>query len=291
MNDYPLISLILATKGRDKEVEEFLDSLLTQTYKNFEIIIVDQNPDNRIEKIIQKGKYEDLKILHLRSSPGLSKARNTGLRHTSGDIVGFPDDDCRYPPTLLEHVVTFFLNHPEFGGVSGKIRNQSGQSPIGHLDKKSGRITLYNVWKRGVSTAIFLRREVVLKVGYFDEDLGVGAKTKWQSGEETDYLIRAIKKGFNLYYDPGIEVYHPLPFYKSISSQRAYGYGGGMGRVLYKHKFPLWFVFLSILNGVFGIILGIILLNMPMIKFYIYNTKGRLLEYLSNLGDSPATSG
>ena len=68
------ISLILCTVNRKIEVIEFIESLIKQNYKNFELIIVDQNSDNRIPKIVQQ--YNKLiNILHVKSAIGLSKAR------------------------------------------------------------------------------------------------------------------------------------------------------------------------------------------------------------------------
>src|SRR5579864_3540599 len=90
-------SLILATVGRLDEVARFLQHLGRQTYRDFELIIVDQNSDDVLERLIRQ--YQGcFPVLHLRSEPGLSRARNVGLQHFSGDVVAFPDDDCWYAP-------------------------------------------------------------------------------------------------------------------------------------------------------------------------------------------------
>src|SRR5215212_6065170 len=100
-------SLILGTIERSDELNYILASLGTQTYQNFELIVVDQNPDERLAPIL--GPYKDkFPIVHLRSGKGLSRAKNLGLSHVSGDIVGFPDDNCQYPSDLLEKVAQFF---------------------------------------------------------------------------------------------------------------------------------------------------------------------------------------
>jgi len=63
-----------------------------------------------------------------------------------------------------------------------------------------------------------------------------GAGTPFQSGEETDLLLRAIKGGFQIQYLPSLVIYHPLPpRYSSAAVTRARLYGAGMGRVLRKH--------------------------------------------------------
>ena len=88
-------SLILATLNRTGEVDYLLKTLDRQTYRNFELIVVDQNADDRLVPLL--APYQaNFPILHLQSAKGLSRARNVALEHVSGDIVAFPDDDCAY---------------------------------------------------------------------------------------------------------------------------------------------------------------------------------------------------
>jgi Glycosyltransferases, probably involved in cell wall biogenesis len=94
-------SLIMATYGRSNEIENFLISLKNQTYKNFELIVIDQNDDDKAYKIIKKFQ-NDINIIYLKVSfKGLSKARNYGLNYASGQIIAFPDDDCEYPNDFI----------------------------------------------------------------------------------------------------------------------------------------------------------------------------------------------
>lgn len=234
----PRISLILATLGRTVELEDFLASLANQRYRKFEVIVVDQNEDDRVVPVLLK--FEDkFRIKHVRSHKGLSRARNAGLKHASGEVIAFPDDDCLYPPNLLESVARWFNEHPEWHGLTGRLVDTNGLPSGGKWDNKEGAVNRYNVWRRGISITMFLRREVVTAVGPFDEDLGVGAGTPWGSGEETDYLIRALEAGFRIFYDPNLWVVHPN---KEPTPVMAYRYALGMGRVLRKHGYPLWFL-------------------------------------------------
>ena len=63
---------------------------------------------------------------------------------------------------------------------------------------------------RANSHTIFLRRDVVERVGAFDEALGLGSGTPWSSGEEIDYLVRALRSGARIEYDPALVVTHPV---------------------------------------------------------------------------------
>src|SRR4051812_15522441 len=103
----PLISLILGTKGRTDELRRFLHSLSSQTSGRVELIIVDQNEDDRVHQVLRSVPV-DIPTSIIQSKPGLSRARNIGLRHANGSIIGFPDDDCWYPPDLLGRVLKAF---------------------------------------------------------------------------------------------------------------------------------------------------------------------------------------
>jgi|Deesub1362A_J573_1020465.scaffolds.fasta_scaffold01190_5 GT2 family glycosyltransferase len=241
-NKEPRFSLIMATVERTNEVKRFLKHLDCQTYPEFELIVVDQNPDDRLVPLLEP--YRDrFPILRLRSKRGVSRARNVGLRHVSGNIIAFPDDDCWYPSDLLERVARFFQNHSDIHGLSGRTIDEQ-QRPVGRWDKRAGLINRYNVWWRAKSCTIFLRAELVQTVGYFDETLGLGAGTPWGAAEETDYLLRALKHGQRLFYCPNLTVFHPQPRNdRTIDAlNRVREYAQGVGRVLRKHRFPAWYL-------------------------------------------------
>jgi len=231
----------MPTVGRLKEPERFLASLDAQTFRGFELLAVDQNPDERLAPVL--GAYGELfPVFHLRERrAGASRARNVGLRHSSGlDIVAFPDDDCQYPPLLLEKVARFFEGNPEIDGLTGRLVDERGESSILDFDSEPGLLDTTNVWIRSIEATIFLRRDSVRELR-FDENLGRGSGTTWGSGEGTDFLLQLLSKGASLYYDPHLSVYHPSPVppYDAKAMQRAYEYGCGRGHVLRKHKYPL----------------------------------------------------
>ena len=202
--------------------------------------MVDQNPDDRLAAVV--GANGDLyPILHLRTKRvGASAARNEGLRYSRSDLVAFPDDDCRYPPDLLEKVARFFDRHPELDGLTGRLINEQGQSSILDFDLEPGPLDAINIWTRSIEATIFLRGKSARRFR-FDETLGKGSGTAWESGEGTDYLLQLLSKGASLYYDPSLSVIDPqsVPPYDAKAMRRAYEYGCGRGRVLRKHEYPL----------------------------------------------------
>jgi glycosyltransferase involved in cell wall biosynthesis len=252
-------SLVLATVNRVEELKQFLDSLTKQKDVKLELIIVDQNPDDRLLPIL--SNYQNaFSIIHLHSGKGLSKARNVGLKSISGDIVAFPDDDCEYPTGLLQYVQEKFEQAHQLNGLTGRTITHNGEPSVGKFDLVTGQINKQNVWLRGVSITIFLHTSVASHL-VFDETLGVGAQ--WGSGEETDFLLQALSRGATILYDPNLKVIHPPPptTYTPQLVQKEYTYGLGMGRVLKKHNYPLWFKAKMLVRPLGGVVVALCKFN------------------------------
>jgi glycosyltransferase involved in cell wall biosynthesis len=233
-------SLITATLSRTNELHRLLRSLERQTYRDFELVIVDQNPDERLIPILSEFENR-FEIRRVTSAPGLSRARNVGLREIDGDVVCFPDDDCWYPEDLLERLKQLFKAQTEWQGVVGDPVDESGKPTLPWSDKE-GRLTLPMSWRRAISHAIFLRSGVIKAIGGFNEMLGLGADSPWGSGEDNDIVLRALKAGFYVHYDPKIQVYHPriFPTLDSSGYTKRYKYALGDGKLLQNHPMPMW---------------------------------------------------
>lgn len=233
-------SLIICTIGRVEELRRFLSHLQKQTFRDFEVLVADQNRDSRLAPLL--AEFEDsFPILHLKlDSKGASRARNEGLRHAKGDIIAFPDDDCFYPPDLLGKVESFFSANPVEDGLTGRSTDENGHTSMGGFEAGAGVVDRINVWTRSIEYTIFLRRECVRDT-WFDKEIGVGAGTPWGSGEGTDFLIRLIDRGASIHYDPDVTVFHlpAVPPYSRDNILKAYSYGCGMGLMLKRHGMPL----------------------------------------------------
>jgi len=226
-----MISLVVCTLGRREPLRRLLTSLAGQTYRPFEIIVVDQNTDGYLDAVIDE--YPGLPIIRVRSEKGLSKGRNAGLERTCGALIGFPDDDCWYDADVLQSVATFFASRPEIDLLSGRTVDAHGRQSLNRYCDESGPITRSNVFTTGNSNTIFVRRSVMAAVEGFDETLGVGAGTPFQAGEESDFLLKCIGSGHRGHYDRGFIVRHEQIF-ESMERLRAYSIG--FGRVARIHN-------------------------------------------------------
>jgi glycosyltransferase involved in cell wall biosynthesis len=272
-------SLIVATLGRSVELDRLLKSLAGQTHKDFEVIVVDQNDDDRARKAVVQ--YTDrLEIVHLTSAKGLSRARNVGLEHITGDIVAFPDDDCWYAEGTLETVAKQ-ISADENDGITGRSVDEHGRESQGRWTAKPVRINKYNVWVCATSYTIFLRRSIVKEVGGFDESLGVGSGTKWGAGEEVNFLLQALRCGGVIQYCPSLCVRHPEPVAQldARSFERTRLYNRGYGRVLSLNRFPFYFVCYTILRPAVGAVISLLKLDIRRARYYVISARERYLGW------------
>jgi glycosyltransferase involved in cell wall biosynthesis len=283
----PTFDLIMCTLGRTAEPRRLVESLAGQTWQDFRLIAVDQNRDHRLEATIAEF-HADVPSLHLRSLVGLSKGRNTGLRHVTADIVSFPDDDCWYPPDLLGRVARFLDAHPEVDGVHGRSVDAQNRPTGGRADLHAGLMTRYNLWRRVGSYMLFVRRRVVEATGDFDEMLGLGSPGPWGAGEDLDYVHRCLVLNLSLYYDPTLLVYHPKRRERSPrpSAKDGYQYGMGLGRALRKSRMPVWFSAYLCFRAFAAALLGLISMKPTWARFHWAVGRGRLRGWL--LSPSPA---
>ena len=254
---YSLISLILPTIHRTLEFERLLNTLVNQSFREFELIIVDQNDDDRIKKILSLYS-NDLCFSCVNSESGVSRARNKGIGISKGEIIAFPDDDCWYHNRFLAELAEKFIDNPQFDGMVGRIVDQQGKE-FTRFPRQERRINKLNSYESSCTAATFLRRGVVEDIGEFDEQLGPGADTAWKGGEDTDYILRCIEKKYIIQYDPEIIVFHPQK--DENYPIRAYNNGAGIGRVWRKHKFPRWYVANRLIRPLGGVLFSLLNFN------------------------------
>lgn len=236
-------SLICGTAGRVSELTRMLRSVAAQTFRDFELLLIDQNSDDRVLRIID-SLPEKTNIERIAASPGLCRALNLGLEKAQGEIVGFPDDDCWYAPDLLQNLSGLLDAHPEWDGITMPTADEHGVPSIARWAKSAGRLTPSNLGLRGCSTSIFYRRHVRKQVGLFDETVG-GGVSLLSPGSDMDYLHRVVRAGFHVEYQPQLVVNHPQTLPVETADERGrqkrYSYGFGEGSIARKYSLPLWY--------------------------------------------------
>jgi len=255
--------LVVATVGRVEELGRLFASLEQQTHRDFRVLLVDQNGDDRLDSVV--SAHRGVRIERLRSEPGLSRARNAALPRLEADVVAFPDDDCAYPPDLLENVGRRIEAQRGLDGLTGR---EPGWTSSGAV------LTRENLWKRAISFTIFLRRAVVERVGAFDETLGLPSS----SGEEFDYLIRALDSGARIEYDPSLVVAHDAKPDADAFGARE---GASLGYLLRKHSYRKRTVTRMIVRPAGGIVVALAHGDRRRARFQLDTLRGRVHGYRS----------
>jgi glycosyltransferase involved in cell wall biosynthesis len=224
----PRFSLIIPTLERTAELSGLLESIVNQRRTDIEIILVDQNQDARITPLVE-ALPTDLSVLHLRvEQPNVSAARNMGMDAASGEIIAFPDDDCCYPPDLLNQVDAWFWENRHYAVLA-----------VGALDH-NGEASAVNVLRTTFCSSLFISEPARSREVRFDEKLN--------RGEETDFILRLLATGLRGRFDRKFHIQHPRRDMLSgtVSRARAVSYGAGMGRLVRRHSLLLlWFGLLT----------------------------------------------
>lgn len=212
------LSLVMCSYQRERELEPLLDSLVAQHSRDFELLVVDQNADDRLLPLLEHARERGLRLRHLKQSqPNLSAARNLGLRHAAGRWIGFPDDDCWYEPDLIARLIEHVDASPECTVAVAHWAEfpQPAARPLQLSWSRSRRFRD----RLATSFMLFFDRRVFDRLGGFDPRLGVG---QWYgSAEETDLLLRALRAGEHAEFCDAALVHHPLkPGAVSTAAQR-----------------------------------------------------------------------
>ena len=226
MNDYSY-SFVVATYGREIEIDQLINSLYAQTYKKYEIIVIDQNEHGRVRDLC--SKKENINYIHT-NKKGLSRARNIGIENAKGEFLVFPDDDSVLASDFLKEANELIAKFTDIYIFSGKVLTFEDNKPFSrYMDSVSEEIALQN-FNKFMSTTMIINRQVFDSIGSFDEELGVGSC--WGGSEEAELLLRSISYGYRAYYSTALIAYHPKADFASVGLNKTIlkGYNYGLGR-------------------------------------------------------------
>ncbi len=212
MNRKPLVSVIIPTYNRDTFLEDTILSVSNQTYKNVEILVVDDGSKyNYAEKICRK--FDNCNYFY-KTNGGLSSARNYGIKKAKGDYIAFLDDDDLWNEAKLEKQVEILKNHKQVDLVhsTAEVIKENGTKTgniIGCPRKEDLNRTGYVFWralgKWGVkSPTPLVRKSVFKKDLMFDETIMVG--------EDVDFYCRFF------YRHKIFLINEPLAYYRVYDS-------------------------------------------------------------------------
>lgn len=184
----PLVSVIIPSYNMARYVGEAIESVLAQTYKNYELIVVDDgSTDNTAEVVKKYLKPQAVSYIH-KENKGISVARNTGIKASRGEFIAFLDADDIWLPEKLEHQIKF-MDSDKVGivGCGAYIINEKGEIFDNFIKKTYpnrslllGVLNMKNVVSGG--SEALARKKCFDVVGIFDENL--------KSSEDWDMWLR-----------------------------------------------------------------------------------------------------
>ena len=232
--DEPFVSLVVATLGTTGVLESMLASLtLQQAAPRFEVLVIDQNGDNRLDPVVEKF-ISRLAIRHEKVAfKGASRARNHGARLARGHWVGFPDDDCQLRPDTLARLAETVRTAGVLV-VSGRTVDDDGKPSVlrwGEVPERFGR---WSMFRCVTECTLFVERALFLSVDGFDPSFGPGAP--YPAAEGIDLVNRLLGKAGHGQFSPGIEFVHAskIPPWTAWAVERFGRYAVGDGALIAK---------------------------------------------------------
>ena len=188
----PKVSVIIPSYNRADFIRQTVDTVLQQTFKDIELIVVDDGSTDETRKILAEYGNRIILLGHDDwKNKGQSASINLGLRHAKGRYVSILDSDDYWEPEKIEVQYTFLESHPEVGVVycNGVAVNSMGEYlydiyPLGHLEENKPDDLLMNCYIF-LPTNAMCRAALFDKAGNFDEGL--------RSAQDHDMLIRLIE--------------------------------------------------------------------------------------------------
>lgn len=195
MNLTGLVSIIMPSYNHARYIGEAINSVLAQTYSNWELLIVDNHSIDETFGIINKIKDDRIKLLMVNNDGIIAKSRNIGIQNAKGDFIAFLDSDDVWCPEKLALQLDVFNKYSNVALVCGLMRLiPSGRNV--RLSTKNENIVQFQELlgdnKIGNSGAI-IRADIIPKVGYIDEDreiLGV---------EDYSYWLKILSYGYDAF--------------------------------------------------------------------------------------------
>lgn len=264
MNKLPSVSIIIPTLNRKNVLIEALLSLNNIDYPRnlLEVIVVNDGSTDGTKEEVEKIKKDlnyNFKFIKEKRK-GISYAKNVAIKKSYGEIIVSTDDDCLFEKGWLKKLIKPFKN-PKIGAVGGPDRAIKNENVLaksidfafssfigsGGIHGRFLKVKLGNFYPPGCNMAF--RREVVKKIGYFDETLA--------PGEDTDYNHRIEKAGYKLSYVPKAFVWHRPR--NSLARFIPYIFKRGKARVEIIRRHPQYAELIYYLPAC-TVILGIVLL-------------------------------
>lgn len=250
------VSITIPTFNREKELYKAIQSILTQSYKDFELIVIDNGPStDNTENVVKSFSQNNARIRYISTTlKGCIFARNIGAENAKGEILVTLDDDIEFiEPDTLRKLVRTYKEDSSIGIVGGielrvpdQVVKKRGQSPLppetgrissnGEFNTSFSLIEGYGITEVDHVRSAFMavRKDIFKKVGGFDEvynACGMGFRY------ESDLCLKVQRSGYKVVVNPEIKIWH-----KGSVRSRGFARGRGLKYFLYANRNQIFFM-------------------------------------------------
>jgi glycosyltransferase involved in cell wall biosynthesis len=218
--DKNLVSVVIPTYNTSNFLIKAIQSVINQTYKNWELIIVDDGSTDQTRQIVEEFQKKDSRIKYFfQNNKGQGAARNLGIKNASGNYIAFLDSDDEFFENKLERVISYFEKDKNIGFIYtdaiiiGDYLYKKRRSEI--VTPYSGKIYTKLLFNNFITTStVVVKREVLQNCGLFDESNFL------RNFEDYDLWLRIAKK-YKIEYIPEVLVkYYFVPKITSWKKRR-----------------------------------------------------------------------
>jgi len=211
-----LVSVIIVNWNGRQYLERCLNSIFSQTYKNIEVIVIDNNStDDSVEFI--KKQFPKVRLIRNNKNYGYTKANNIGIKISNGKYVAIINNDTEAEPDWIENLVNVISSDSNIGMCASKIllfdkRNLIDSAGMlmypdglavcrGYLKEDKDSYNKEEEVLLPTACAALYRKDAVIDAGFFDEDY-------FAYCEDTDLGLRIRMLGYKCIYVPRARIYH-----------------------------------------------------------------------------------
>jgi glycosyltransferase involved in cell wall biosynthesis len=170
----PRVSVVMSVYNEEQYVGEAIDSILCQTFQDFEFVIVDDGSVDRTPAVLKGFDDPRLKVHH-QANQGQSAALNQGIRLSTGGYIARMDGDDISLPGRLEKEVSLLESHPEIGLVGTwciKVDTKTGHERVQSLPEDDSAIRRFMIVDNPfIHSSVMIRKDVLDRVGLYKEGL------------------------------------------------------------------------------------------------------------------------
>ncbi len=186
----PKISVILSTYNDEKTIKESVESILTQTYKNFELIVINDASNDKTSQILKSVKDKKVKTISNKKKQGLTKCLNQGLKKAQGKFIARMDADDIALPQRLKAQLEYFEKNSKIVlcGTWAQLINKQGRKikvkklPISPAKIKR-KVIKFNPF---IHSTIMFKKSILKKIGLYNEN--------YKFAQDYEFLLRVVSK-------------------------------------------------------------------------------------------------